>query len=72
VTDTNPNPRPPAVEPRVCSARQPGSDAGSGRASRAGKSGGRSGSSGGGVAAASSKPAVSPFALLQCAQDDEC
>jgi hypothetical protein len=70
VADTNPGPSPVAVEPHVCLALQQGSDAGSGRASRAGKSEGQSGSSGSGVAAASSKPALSPCALLQCAQGD--
>jgi hypothetical protein len=70
VTDTNPVSSPAAVELPVGSALQQGSDAGNSRASRADKSGGRPGSSGGGAAATSSKPALSPFALLQCAQDD--
>ncbi|KAF6254692.1 hypothetical protein COO60DRAFT_292218 [Scenedesmus sp. NREL 46B-D3] len=68
VHDTNPNPA--AVQPHAVSAQQHGSDAGSGRASRAGKGAGAAGSAGVGAAAASGKPALSPFALLQCAQGD--
>jgi hypothetical protein len=68
VNDTNPSLA--AVEPHALSARQRGGDAGSGRASRAGKVGGDTGTPPAAAAAASGKPALSPFALLQCAQGD--
>jgi hypothetical protein len=71
VNDTNPNPA--AVESHALSAQQhSSSDAGSCRAGRAGKAGSDTGvvPAGAAAAAASGKPALSPFALLQCAQGD--
>ncbi|WIA11994.1 hypothetical protein OEZ85_012075 [Tetradesmus obliquus] len=70
VNDTNPNPA--AMEPPVVSARQRGSDNGSGRVSWARKAGSDTGAPAAAAAAAAGggKPALSPFALLQCPQGD--